>query len=86
MTTLHNCTVCGHPAICDRRNLITTTTEQGDWATAPFVSKTRCKVEDDRPAAFLYEVLLGLAARQGVAVSELLDGTDGADGISEGAP
>lgn len=59
-----HCTVCNDPALCERHGLM-----------RPVMGRpqAKCALADDEPgAAFVYRVLLRLADRQGVDVSELL--------------
>jgi hypothetical protein len=58
-----NCTVCNNPTVCEKHGLL-----------RPIMGRTQisCTLEDDKPAAFLYRLLLQLADQQGVNISELM--------------
>jgi hypothetical protein len=63
-----NCTVCPDPTVCQEHGLF-----------RPIMGRPRpkCVLAEDEPgAAFVYKVLLRLAERQGVDVSELMKGDD----------
>jgi hypothetical protein len=76
VTTLRNCKICDDPSVCQAHGWLYPQTTTGSWETTPITTELRCRVESDGPAAFLYRVLLRLAAEQGVDISELMGGAE----------
>jgi hypothetical protein len=67
-----DCTVCTDPALCAQHGLLVSHTTKGDWATNPLTTEIRCTLEDDKPAALVYQLLIGLAAKLDVDIAELM--------------
>ncbi len=65
--------MCTDPALCAQHGLLDARTTKGDWATNPLTTEIHCTLEDDKPAALVYELLLRLAANLEVDISELMD-------------
>ena len=66
MSAPRDCTVCTDPSPCQRHGLLRPAMGGG-----PVPS---CEFARDKPAAFLYGIVIRLAEKQGVTVAELMDG------------
>jgi hypothetical protein len=71
-----HCTVCDDPSLCKAHGLLRSQVTQGSWDSTPITTEIRCEVEDDKPGAFVYGIVIRLAERQGITVSELMDGAE----------
>jgi hypothetical protein len=76
MTTdqTRHCTVCNDPSLYQAHGLFYPVQTTGRWDTKPLTTELGCRVETDGPAAFVYRMVIRLAERQGLSVSELMDG------------
>ena len=62
MSTADDCTVCTDPSLCAKHGLVRQIVGRGP----------ECRIQADDRTAFLYRILIRLAAKQGVSVSDLM--------------